>query len=435
MNHSLQQETEKAILVGVHSQSMSDLFFQSSFEELVRLTETAGAKVVESVVQKRDKPDNATYIGRGKLDDLERLIIEWEADLVIFDGELTPTQIRNLEKQLDIKILDRTQLILDIFSTRARTKEGNLQVELARLQYLLPRLTGKGRELSRQAGGIGARGAGEQKLETDRRHIRRRIDEIKRHIEDVKRHRDLHRKRRQKNGVPIIALVGYTNAGKSSLFNALYRVLAPKSEVIEETVKAEDKLFATLDTTTRQIHLTNGMTSLLTDTVGFIQNLPHHLVAAFRSTLEEAAEANLLLHVIDRSSSQYQEQMETVENILQQLGAEHIPTIQVFNKMDLINISGESSKDDFYVSALTGEGLESLIQSVENRFKSDTIYQRLKIPYEASSTMSLIHRVGDVQYKNEEEDGWMVHVRWKEQDYGRVKENIDPFEISAYTDI
>jgi GTP-binding protein HflX len=419
-------EREKAISVGLHLQGMTDHAFYSSFEELARLADTAGADVVDSIIQKRDKPDSATYIGHGKLDELKVLITQWEADVVLFDGELTPNQIRNIEKQLDVKIIDRTQLILDIFATRARTKEGNLQVELARLQYLLPRLTGKGRELSRQGGGIGARGAGEQKLETDRRHIRRRIDEIKRHIEDVKRHRELHRKRRQKTGIPIVSLVGYTNAGKSSLFNALYHRFAAENEDLDP-VLAENKLFATLDTTTRKVVLPNEIETLITDTVGFIQKLPHHLVAAFRSTLEEAAEADLLLHVIDRSHPQFEEQMETVEGILKELDAHQIPRIQVYNKVDLLEGDFVSTPNDFYVSAATGRGIDSLAEEIQKRLRSEAIMLTLHIPYEASETMSLVHRVGDVQSKTEEENGWRVQVRWSEENYGRFKNSIEPF--------
>lgn len=322
----LSQTRERAILVGLQLQNMTDHLFHSSLQELENLTDTAGADVVARMTQKRMRPDNVTYVGKGKVEELRAAIEELEADLVIFDGELSPIQQRNLENILDIKIIDRTTLIIDIFAMRAKSREGILQVELARLSYKLPRLTGRGQELSRQGGGIGSRGAGEQKLELDRRHIRRRIEEIQRHLDEVRRTRELHRAQRKKAGIPIVSLVGYTNAGKSTLFNTMFSYM---NENEEEQVEAENKLFKTLDTTTRKMVLDNGWEWLLSDTVGFIQNLPHKLVKAFHSTLEEAIQADLLLHVIDSSSSEREEQISTVEGVLKELGAMNRPMLRV----------------------------------------------------------------------------------------------------------
>lgn len=424
MEEIQRNEQERAILVGLQLPSMSEHDFLSSLEELTGLAETAGATVSAQLVQKKERADSATYVGSGKVQELQQLIEELKPDTVIFDSELSPIQLRNLENKLDVKIIDRTLLILDIFSSRAKTREGMLQVELARLQYKLPRLTGKGKELSRQGGGIGARGAGEQKLELDRRHIRRRIDEIKQHLVEVKKHRELHRARRKKTGIPMISLVGYTNAGKSSLFNAIYLQSHPNEEI---QVEAENKLFATLDTTTRQISLPSRKEVLLTDTVGFIQNLPHHLVAAFRSTLEESTEADLLLHVVDRSHEEYEKQMETVDEVLKELGAASIPTVVVFNKMDRIEEAGYLSADIAPVSATTGKGIEPLLQIMDDKLHTLQIDLHLLVPYNSSSLMSSLHRQGEVVDKLELDEGWDVRVRLNEENYGRLRKELEPF--------
>ncbi|GJM81715.1 GTPase HflX [Paenibacillus sp. HMSSN-139] len=296
-----------------------------SLAELVQLAETARVEVAESIVQNRDKPDPRWFIGKGKVLELREVIESQGANTAIFDQELSGAQVRNLEEMLDVKIIDRTQLILDIFAQRAKTREGIIQVELAQLTYLLPRLSGHGKNLSRLGGGIGTRGPGESQLETDRRHIRRRIGELKRQLEEVTRHRQLHRARRKENGVVQIALVGYTNAGKSTLLKAL----------TSADVFVENQLFATLDPTTRLLPLPGGKEVVLTDTVGFIQNLPHDLVAAFRATLEEVNEADLILHVVDASSPMREEQVEVVDRILGDLGAGGKPQIVLFNKKDI----------------------------------------------------------------------------------------------------
>jgi GTPase len=321
-----QKETvEKAILVGCQTNKDDELRFQYSMEELVSLTETAQGEVVVSVVQKRERIHPATYLGKGKVEELSALVEELEADIVIFNDELSPSQKRNLSSEINARIIDRTQLILDIFAQRARSKEGKLQVELAQLQYLLPRLAGQGTALSRLGAGIGTRGPGETKLESDRRHIRRRIDDIKSQLGVIVQHRDRYRERRKKNKTFQVAIVGYTNAGKSSLFNRLS----------EADSYEENQLFATLDPMTRKLILPSGFLALITDTVGFIQDLPTSLIAAFRSTLEEVKEADLLLHVVDMSNQDYFQHEKTVHKLLEDLDVKEIPQLTVYNKKDI----------------------------------------------------------------------------------------------------
>ncbi|MFL0436534.1 GTPase HflX [Bacillus pumilus] len=320
--------TEKAILVGCQLPHVTDERFQYSMEELASLTKTAGGEAVSVMTQKRNRQDSATYIGKGKVEELEVLCEEFECDVIIFNDELSPSQLKALATALEVKIIDRTQLILDIFAKRARTREGKLQIELAQLQYALPRLSGQGISLSRQGGGIGARGPGETKLETDRRHIRNRIHEINGQLSTVKEHRTRYRERRKKNGVFQIAIVGYTNAGKSTLFNQL----------TDADSHEEDLLFATLDPMTRKMTLASGYSVLISDTVGFIQDLPTTLIAAFRSTLEEVKEADYLLHVIDSSNEDYEGHERTVHELLEELEADRIQMLTVYNKEDQIRL-------------------------------------------------------------------------------------------------
>ena len=315
---------EKVILVGCHTDE-DDQRFEYSMEELESLTETANGKVLASITQKRERVHPSTYIGKGKVEELAALQEEMEADIIIFNDELSPSQVRNLSADLDARIIDRTQLILDIFAQRARSKEGKLQVELAQLQYLLPRLSGQGVQLSRLGAGIGTRGPGETKLESDRRHIRRRIDDIKTQLSVIVQHRDRYRERRKKNKAFQIALVGYTNAGKSTIFNRLS----------EADSYEENQLFATLDPMTRKLILPSGFITLVTDTVGFIQDLPTTLIAAFRSTLEEVNEADLLLHVVDMSNPDYYQHEQTVNKLIEDLENDKIPQLTVYNKRDL----------------------------------------------------------------------------------------------------
>ncbi|MCH6266204.1 GTPase HflX [Neobacillus citreus] len=352
-----QRETkEKAILVGCQIDD-DDLRFQYSMDELGSLTETAQGEVLASLVQKRDRLHPATYIGKGKVEELSALVAELEVDLVIFNDELSPSQKRNLASAIEARIIDRTQLILDIFAQRARSKEGKLQVELAQLQYILPRLAGQGTALSRLGGGIGTRGPGETKLESDRRHIRRRIDDIKGQLSVVVQHRERYRERRKKNKAFQVAIVGYTNAGKSTLFNRLS----------EADSYEENQLFATLDPMTRKLILPSGFLSLITDTVGFIQDLPTALIAAFRSTLEEVKEADLLLHVVDMSNPDYFQHEKTVNKLLEDLDVKDIPQLTVYNKRDLQHPDFVPTADTptVFISAFNEEDRHALKVKIE----------------------------------------------------------------------
>jgi len=355
---------EKIILVGLKLKLSNDYNFQTSLEELRSLAEAAGGEVIATLVQSKDRPSPSTYIGKGKLEELSHLVAELEPDLVVFDSELSPVQLRNLEQAVDIRIIDRTMLILDIFSQRARSKEGILQIELARLEYRLPRLTGRGVEMSRLGGGIGTRGAGEQKLELDKRRIRNQILDIKRQMQKVQSTRQLHRQHRQRAGLKTISLVGYTNAGKSSLFNAL---CSKAHRTGSGQAEANERLFQTLDTTTRKIVLPSRLEVLISDTVGFIQNLPHHLVAAFRSTLEEAVDADILLHIVDVSDPDHVDKMEVVEKLLQELGALQDKIITVFNKADLLDIIPNNYMNSYFVSSKNGTGIEKLIYKLDQK--------------------------------------------------------------------
>ncbi|HZJ84140.1 MAG TPA: GTPase HflX [Syntrophomonadaceae bacterium] len=358
----MRNKKEKIIIVGVRSPRVGFSEFQGDMEELTGLAEAAGGEVVSSLSQTRQRPEPATYIGRGKVQELLHLAEELEADLIVFNTELTPVQLRNLEESLSRRVIDRTMLILDIFGQRARSREGILQVELARLQYQLPRLTGVGSQLSRIGGGIGARGAGEQKLELDRRQIRRRIKDIKKQMEKVEKTRQLHRRQRERAGLPIVSLVGYTNAGKSSLFNALCEIGHQSGA---KQVAAHNKLFQTLDTTTRKITFNSAQEVLISDTVGFIKDLPHNLVAAFKSTLEEAIEADVLINVVDVFDPNYMEKILVVEEVLQELGADLDKVITVLNKADLLD-NIPSGGGDIYISAKTGLGLDKLLTRIED---------------------------------------------------------------------
>src|SRR5437899_4876040 len=344
---------ESAILVGTHA-----------LDELRELATSAGARIIDEVIQHRDRPDPATFIGKGKVEELHEEVVVEGVDVVIFDGELSPGQAKNLEEALDTKVVDRTALILDIFARRARTKEGKLQVELAQLEYRLTRLAGYRDYLSRLGGGIGTRGPGETKLEMDRRRIRHRISALKRDIEQIRKHRQLHRERRRREQLPLVSLVGYTNAGKSTLFRALSK----------ENTLVSNRLFSTLDTLIRRIQLGRSLPILISDTVGFIRKLPHQLVSAFRATLEEVVEADLILHVLDASDPDREEKHEVVLKVLEQIGAATHPMLTVFNKIDLIpdltpSRSGKGSGEGFasdaiFVSAVTGAGLDDLVDAI-----------------------------------------------------------------------
>lgn len=353
-----QSELEKVILVGCQTPEIDDLHFQYSMDELTSLTDTAKGKVLITLSQKRDRVHPATYIGKGKLEELKALEEELEPDIIIFNDELSPTQIRNLSRGFEARVIDRTQLILDIFAQRARSKEGKLQVELAQLQYMLPRLVGQGTALSRLGAGIGTRGPGETKLESDRRHIRRRIDDIKTQLTVIVGHRERYRERRKKNNAFQIAIVGYTNAGKSTLFNRL-----TEAETLEE-----NQLFATLDPTTRKLILPSGYTALITDTVGFLQDLPTTLIAAFRSTLEEVNEADLLLHVVDSSNPDYFQHEQTVSELLEELENQHLPQLTVYNKRDIMSSEfvPTAKTETIAITAFSEEDRQKLKQKIED---------------------------------------------------------------------
>ena len=353
----MENKKEKAILVGCQLSDQDHFRFENSMDELASLTETANGEVILRVTQKRERPDPSTFIGKGKVEELKNLVEELEPDVIIFNSELTPGQLKNLTLRLGMKIIDRTQLILDIFAARARSREGKLQVELAQLEYLLPRLMGKGTELSRLGGGIGTRGPGETKLETDRRHIRKRIEDIKKQLSTIAAHRKRYRKRRKQNRIFQISLIGYTNAGKSTLFNRL-----TNADSYEE-----DKLFATLDPLTRKMELPSGFTVLLSDTVGFIEDLPTTLVAAFRSTLEEVTEADLLLHVVDASNPDYYQHEQTVRRILDELEAGQIPQLVLYNKADIIHSDfiPTAEEDSMLICAFDEEDRKNVKEKIQ----------------------------------------------------------------------
>lgn len=411
---SLQVMSERAILIGM------EWGRNDSLEELKQLADTAGATVIKKFIQKRPKPDPAFFIGRGKVQELALYAQQENIDLCIFDDELSPAQQRNIESVMGIRILDRTALILDIFAQRARTNEGKLQVELAQLQYTLPRIMGKGLMLSRLGGGIGTRGPGETKLEVDRRRIRDRIAFIKDQIEKVKAVRSLHRSKRKKNNVFEVSLVGYTNAGKSTLLNTL----------TNSDIYAKDQLFATLDPTTRQLTLPNKQEIIITDTVGFIQRLPHQLIAAFRSTLEVVTEADLLVHVIDISHELYKEQAAAVHEVLKEIGAETKPVITVYNKIDKLPPDSKLAdrlaleEDTVCISAAKKLNLETLQQMIESHLKSKAVEVTLCIPYAETAKAAQLHETANVLEQEYTENGAVMKVILPVEDLEAYNEYI-----------
>lgn len=418
---SLQVMSERAILIGMEwGRNVSLWTVDDSLEELKQLADTAGATVIKKFIQKRSKPDPAFFIGRGKVQELALYAQQENIDLCIFDDELSPAQQRNIESVMGIRILDRTALILDIFAQRARTNEGKLQVELAQLQYTLPRIMGKGLMLSRLGGGIGTRGPGETKLEVDRRRIRDRIAFIKDQIEKVKAVRSLHRSKRKKNNVFEVSLVGYTNAGKSTLLNTL----------TNSDIYAKDQLFATLDPTTRQLTLPNKQEIIITDTVGFIQRLPHQLIAAFRSTLEVVTEADLLVHVIDVSHELYKEQAAAVHEVLKEIGAETKPVITVYNKIDKLPPDSKLAdrlaleEDTVCISAAKKLNLETLQQMIETHLKSKAVEVTLCIPYAETAKAAQLHETANVLEQEYTENGTVMKVILPVEDLEAYNEYI-----------
>ncbi|MCR1923181.1 GTPase HflX [Flavonifractor plautii] len=384
------QAKNRAVLVGLnaHCLSAEENADDTSMEELADLLETAGGVCVGTVFQNKDAPDPRTFIGEGKAAEVKELVGAMGADMVVVDNPLSPSQQRVLSEELGVQVLDRAALILDIFAQRARTREGRLQVELAQYQYLLPRLLGMWTHLERQEGAIGTRGPGETQLETDRRHIRRKIQKLREELEQVRRVRATQRTRREKNEVPVVAIVGYTNAGKSTLLNRLTGADIP----------ANNRLFDTLDTTTRTLEISDTCTVLLSDTVGFIRKLPHHLVEAFKATLEELSYADLLLHVIDASNPLWREQAAVVEQLIVELGAEQTPRIDVFNKCD--RFTGDilpHGADIVSISAKTGQGLDELLEKIGGRLDTGACRVVLRLPYDQGGVVDMLHRQAKVE--------------------------------------
>ena len=408
----LGQEKERVILVGVSVDDGDDT--EESLDELAELALTAGAETVGKVIQKREQIHPGTYVGKGKLDEIKDLLWETEADGIICDDELTPVQLGNLRDELDTKVMDRTLVILDIFASRASTSEGKIQVELAQLKYRQSRLTGYGTSLSRLGGGIGTRGPGEKKLEMDRRLIKSRIAQLNRELKDVKRHREVTREQRSRNHVPVVAIVGYTNAGKSTLLNKLTGA----------DILAEDKLFATLDPTTRGLKLPSGQEILLTDTVGFIRKLPHHLIEAFRSTLEEAKYADIILHVVDVSNPQMEQQMYTVYETLYQLGVQEKPILTAFNKQDRLEeaftVRDFKADDTVKISARTGEGLGILKEKLETVLREQKIAIEKMYSYKEAGKIQLIRKYGELIDEEYLEEGILVKAYVPKNIYERV---------------
>jgi GTPase len=401
---------ERAVLVGVgHGIIDTDL------DELAALADSAGAEPVARIVQTRADPNPATFVGKGKLEEIHRTVHGSDADAVILDDELSPGQLRNLEERLGTKVIDRTALILDIFALHARSREGKAQVELAQLNYLLPRLRGWGEAMSRLGGGIGTRGPGETKLEVDRQHIKRRITKLRRDIKDLARTRDVKRSRRERSGIPQVAIAGYTNAGKSTLMNAM----------TEAGVLVADQLFATLDPTTRRLALPGGRSATLSDTVGFVRKLPHDLVEAFRSTLEEVSRADLILHVADASSGGVEEQVAAVRGVLADIGAAGIPEVLAMNKMDLLSeVERERIlrrfPDAVRISAVTGEGLEALVESIADAVPRPPVEITVLVPYGRDDLIGLLYREGEVLQTEPNDEGTLVRARVGERELAAV---------------
>ena len=388
-----ENKRDYAVLVGLRSPVLgADSADEESLAELGALVETAGGEPVGTILQSREKPDPHSFIGEGKVEEVRRMVDNSDATMVIFDNDLSPSQIRVLTELCGVQVLDRSGLILDIFAQRAKTKEGCLQVELAQYQYLLPRLIGMWSHLERQGGiggsPIGTKGPGETQLETDRRHIRRKIDKLKEELEEVRRVRSTQRQRRMKNEIPVVAIVGYTNAGKSTLLNAITGAGIP----------ANDRLFDTLDTTTRLLTVSDTLEVVISDTVGFIRKLPHQLVEAFKATLEELEYADLLLHVIDVSNPEWREQARIVDELIRELGAESIPCIRVYNKCDVaFTAQQEREADAVYISAKTGEGIPALLEAVDKKLDKGTKRVVIHLPYDRTGLLDGLYREAKVE--------------------------------------
>ncbi|MCH5304069.1 MAG: GTPase HflX [Ruminococcus sp.] len=407
------EKADRALLVSVDTGKFDA---QSSLDELWELCESAGAEPVLTVLQKLDRVESATFVGSGKLLEIKEICKSYEIDLIICDSELTPTQIKTLERECDVRTIDRTTLILDIFALRAKSREGKLQVELAQLKYLLPRLTGKGIALSRLGGGIGTRGPGETKLETDRRHIHRRMETLKAQLADVENHRQRLRERREKDGVITVAIVGYTNAGKSTLMNYL----------TDAGVLAQDKLFATLDPTSRALKLPSGVSVMLIDTVGLVRRLPHGLVEAFKSTLEEAALSDIILNVCDASSPEASVHMKVTTDLLAELGCGDTPIVNVFNKCDkLSNLEiGSDDKKTVYISAKEGRGIDSLLKVIDENLPVRIRKVNLILPFAKAGLSNEIREKATLLSENYTAEGIEVEAIIDEEMYRKLRDYI-----------
>ena len=417
-NEVIREEQYRAILVGL--QRDEDISY--SMEELKGLAEAAGAEVLGSMVQNLEKPNTATLIGKGKVEELAEMVKNMEADTVIFNDELTGMQLRNLEDAAGVRVIDRTILILDIFASRASSKEGKLQVELAQLQYRMPRLTGFGKSLSRLGGGIGTRGPGEKKLETDRRHIEKRMYDIKSELAQIKNTRGVQRARREKSEIPVVALVGYTNSGKSALMNRLLSMTEKEDKAVFE----KNMLFATLDTQQRSVTLDTNHQFILVDTVGFVSKLPHSLVDSFKATLEEVAYADLLLHVVDSSYENHDFHIEVTNKVLEEIGAGDKEKINVFNKIDLVedpsSVLPVAGEDNIYISAKYGRNIDGLVDLIKSKIFKDLVRAKLLVPYSRGDISSYICEKAGVFEMEYKDSGTWFDVELKSADYQRLKE-------------
>ena len=418
-NEVIREEEYKAILVGI--QLGEDISY--SMEELKGLCEAVSVESIGMVIQNMERPNSATLVGSGKVDEIREMVQNMDADLVVFNDELSGMQLRNLEDAFGVRVIDRVILILDIFAKRATSREGKLQVELAQLKYRIPRLTGFGKSLSRLGGGIGTRGPGEKKLETDRRHIERRIYDIKEELDSIKRNRGTQKKLREKNEIPVVALVGYTNSGKSALMNRILTGTFNEDKKVFE----ENMLFATLDTYQRRVDLDNNRSFILVDTIGFVSRLPHLLIDAFKSTLEIVTEADLLVHVIDASYENSDFQVEVTERVLKEIGAGSKEKIRAFNKVDLVEDQGVLSikgtgMDSFFISAKYDIGIGELMAAVKSRIFRDMVRTKLLIPYSRGDVVSYIREKASVFSVGYDENGTLMDCELKERDYGKFRE-------------
>ncbi|EMJ6441451.1 GTPase HflX [Bacillus cereus] len=415
----MEEVLQRAVLVGVNVGNEDD--FAYSMEELTNLAEACDVEVIGQVTQNLQRVNPSHYIGKGKIEEVAAYVQEIDANMVIFNDELSPSQIRNLEEDLDCKVIDRTILILDIFAQRAKTKEAQLQVEVAHLQYMMPRLIGLRESLGRQSGGVGTKnkGVGEKKLELDRRKIEEQISVLNKDLEALVAQRQTQRKQRKKNEIPVVALVGYTNAGKSTTMNAMLEIY---NGTEEKQVFEKDMLFATLETSVRNIDLPDNKSFLLTDTVGFVSKLPHHLVKAFRSTLEEVAEADLLIHVVDYANPNYEQLIDITNETLKKIGVENIPTIYAYNKSDMVDVEIPKVQEDrVYLSAKKHVGIEELVEMIRSHIYKEYTKCEMLIPYDQGQVVSYFNNHAHVVSTSYENEGTKLEVECKTSDYEKYK--------------